>query len=201
VARTGSARLFAALDLPEPARAKLVSWQDQALAGRDDLRAVQPEALHVTLAFLGHRPLEEIDPIAQALATAVTDLPVARLRAKGTEPVPRRRARLFALDLDDEGGRAASIQAAASHALSAGGFFEPERRAFWPHLTVARVRTPQGRSRPVALPPPCDPFDAREVVLYRSHLGGGPARYEALGRWPLGHSRGGVGPRARGQRP
>src|SRR4051794_24249122 len=57
-------RLFVALDLPEPARAALVDWQARALAGRSDLRVVAPDALHVTLAFLGHRPEAEIGPIA-----------------------------------------------------------------------------------------------------------------------------------------
>jgi 2'-5' RNA ligase len=72
-----------------------------------------------------------------------------------------------------------------TRALEAGGFYEPEHRAFWPHVTVARVGRAERAAAPLTLPPPSDPFVADEVVLYRSHLGRGPARYEVLRRWQL----------------
>lgn len=178
-----SARLFVALDLPEEARAALVEWQARALAGRDDLRAVAPDALHVTLAFLGHRPLGEVEAIASALGGAVEGLGAAHLEPVAVLGVPRRRPRLFAVDLADPGGRAGAINAAVSEALSAGGFYETERRRFWPHITVARVGRAERQAAPITVPPPPDEFTAREVVLYRSHLGRGPARYEALARF------------------
>ncbi|MEA2357757.1 MAG: 2,3-cyclic 3-phosphodiesterase [Solirubrobacteraceae bacterium] len=185
MAETGRARLFVALDLPANAREALVEWQRRALAGRDDLRAVAPEALHVTLAFLGSRPVEEVEQIATAVGGAVGGLPAASLAALAARPVPRRRARLFALDLSDGGGRAGAVHAAVSAALGERGFYSPERRAFWPHVTVARVGRAERSVAPLSLPPPGEPFMADEVVLYRSHLGGGPARYEALERWRL----------------
>src|SRR3954453_21027190 len=60
--RPGSprARLFVALDLPTAARLELALLGDQAMDGRDDLRPVPAEALHVTLVFLGYRPEREI---------------------------------------------------------------------------------------------------------------------------------------------
>src|SRR5258705_12582643 len=53
--RPGSprARLFVAMDLPDDARTQLVDWRADAFAGRDDVRLVDPAALHVTLVFLG----------------------------------------------------------------------------------------------------------------------------------------------------
>jgi 2'-5' RNA ligase len=179
------ARLFVALDLPADTRATLVEWQARALRGRDDLRAVAPDALHVTLAFLGHRPVAEIEPITASLERALLNREPARLAAIEARAVPRRRTRLFALDLADPDGRAGAIQAAVSEALVEGGFYEPEKRAFWPHVTVARVRRPDGRAASLTIPPPPDEFTATEVVLYRSHLGRGPARYEALARFTL----------------
>ncbi len=47
------ARLFLALDLSEDARSRLAGWRDVALGSRTDVRPVAPEALHVTLVFLG----------------------------------------------------------------------------------------------------------------------------------------------------
>jgi 2'-5' RNA ligase len=180
------ARLFVALDLPPETRAALVEWQARALRGRDDLRAVAPDALHVTLAFLGHRPVADIEPITATVERAAMHLQPARLRATGARAIPSRRLRLVALDLADTAGSAGTIHAAVSQALVAGDFYEPEKRRFWPHVTVARVRRPERRAvPPLTIPPPPDEFTAREVVLYRSHLGRGPARYEALVRFTL----------------
>jgi RNA 2',3'-cyclic 3'-phosphodiesterase len=179
------ARLFVALDLPEQARAALVEWQKSALVDRGDLRAVASEALHVTLAFLGHRPATEIELVIATVAKAIDGLAPARLTPLAAKPVPRRRPRLFALDLDDDGERAGAVQATTANALAAGGFYTPERRAFWPHVTVARVNRTERRTPPLAAPPPAEPFDADALTLYRSHLGRGPARYERLATWRL----------------
>jgi 2'-5' RNA ligase len=173
------ARLFVALDLPAEARERLAGWRERVVAGRSDLRPVAPESLHVTLAFIGHRPEAELEPIGEAVLGAVAGCPAARLRATRVVELPPRRPRLFALDLDDEGGRAAAVQAAVSEALAAGGFYEPERRPFWPHVTFARVKRGQ-RAGPVEGEPPGDWFRAGEVTLYRSRTGRGGARYEAL---------------------
>jgi 2'-5' RNA ligase len=184
--RPPRARLFVALELPADARSALVSWQARAIADRPDLRAVAPDALHVTLAFLGHRPTGEIEAIAATVRDAVgAAAGPAVLEPTGVRGVPRRRPRLFALDLEDRGGQAGAVHAAVSEALSDGGFYEPERRKFWPHVTVARVGRAERQAAPITIPPPADEFVAAEVVLYRSHLGRGPARYEALARFTL----------------
>jgi 2'-5' RNA ligase len=176
-----------ALELPAPVRTQLDDWRSRAAADRDDLRPVSAESLHVTLAFLGSRPLEELPEIAAAVSGATSGLPGARLRVAGVKPVPPRRPRLFAFDLEDLGGGAGAVQAAVSDALAAGGFYKPERRPFWPHVTFARARGRGGsRVEPIALAPPSDlAFDARQVTLYRSHLSPRGARYEALERVEL----------------
>jgi 2'-5' RNA ligase len=163
----------------------MVDWQGRALADRDDLRAVAPDALHVTLAFIGHRPVEEVEPIATVVEGALHGVQPAHLAPTAIQGVPRRRPRLFALDLADPDERAGTIHAAVSKALSDAGFYEPEKRKFWPHVTVARVRHAGKKTAPVTVPPPPDEFTATEVVLYRSHLGRGPARYEPLARFTL----------------
>jgi 2'-5' RNA ligase len=152
---------------------------------RDDLRLVAATSLHVTLAFLGSRPEAEIEPIAAAVSGAVGGLRAARLEVAGVKPVPPRRPRLFALDLDDVDGGAGAIQAAVSDALEAGGFYTPERRAFWPHVTLARVRRGVPRVEPIELPPPKAVFEARRVTLYRSRLSPRGASYDALERAEL----------------
>ena len=180
--RPGKARLFVALDLPDDAREALVRWRARAL-DHPDLRLVAPEALHVTLVFLGHLDEELIPRIAELIEPPPVEAPV--LRAVGVKPVPPRGPRLFALDLADEGGRCAAIQAAISEALSGQRLYEPEKRAFWPHVTLARVRK-GGRVRGLEVAdPPVDGWTGTAVTLYRSRLSREGARYEPLHRVAL----------------
>jgi 2'-5' RNA ligase len=178
------ARLFLALDLPETARGQIVEWRDALIDGRRDLRPVRPEALHVTLVFLGWQDESAATRIAEAAFGALPAGPPPRLTPGDVRSLPPRNPRLFALDLDDEGGRATALQAAASDALEAGGWYRPEKRPFWPHLTLARVKRGERRvpALPDAPPAPREPFEAPVVTLYRSTLRPQGALYEPLAR-------------------
>ena len=177
-------RLFVALELPARVRSELASWRSAAVGERDDLRLVAPASLHVTLAFLGSCPLSDLPEITSLITHAGT-MSAARLRVTGVEPVPPRRPRLFAFDLLDVDGATIAVQAALSDALASGGFYKPEKRPFWPHVTFARVRRGVKRVEPISSPPPELDFTARHVTLYRSHLSPRGARYEALERVEL----------------
>jgi RNA 2',3'-cyclic 3'-phosphodiesterase len=178
------ARLFLALDLPEPALASLVSWRDTLIAGRQDLRPVRAEALHVTLVFLGWQDEAAAPKIAEAAFSALPGGPPPLLTPAGVRSLPPRNPRLFALELDDDDGRASALQAAAAAALEAGGWYRPEARPFWPHVTLARVK--RGERRVAPLPdqprPPRETFAAPVVTLYRSTLRPQGALYEPLAR-------------------
>jgi RNA 2',3'-cyclic 3'-phosphodiesterase len=178
-------RLFLALDLPESPRSALAAWRDAALGGHDELRPIPEEYLHVTLVFLGWQYERDIDPIAETAFEPLAGLPPASLEARGLVPVPKRGPRLFALDLDDPGEAATAVQAAAAEALARARYYEPEKRPFWPHVTLARVKRGR-RASPVQAPdPPDEPFDASVVTLYRSVLQPQGARYEPLRRHTL----------------
>ncbi len=177
------ARLFVALDIPEGVREALAAWQRRELAALPELRPVAPEALHVTLCFLGWRDLAEagrIGELAVGAAEAVQNLALG-------EPtwLPRRVPRVLAIEVEDAGGRCANLQSAVSDALVAGGFYERETRPFLPHVTVGRVRgrrSPRGvRHRPPGPPPPLA-FEGAAVTLYRSRPAAGGSTYEPLAR-------------------
>lgn len=186
--RPGSprARLFLALDPPAAARNALAAWRDELVAGRDDLRPVAPEALHVTLVFLGYRPEKEIDAIAETAFGALAGLEPAPLSPAGVRPLPPRAPRLFALDLEDPSGTCVAVQDAASRALAAGRHYRPEKRPFWPHMTLARVKRGRRADPLEAAVEPPGPFEAADIVLYRSLLSPQGARYERLARLKLG---------------
>jgi 2'-5' RNA ligase len=93
-------------------------------------------------------------------------------------PVPRR-PRVLAVDLQDPSGGLREVQEVVASAVGEAIGWEPEHRAFRPHVSVARVR--RGGRPPRDLPePPQLEFTVPAVTLYRSELGGGPARYRAL---------------------
>ncbi|MFL5897287.1 MAG: RNA 2',3'-cyclic phosphodiesterase [Solirubrobacterales bacterium] len=184
------ARLFVALDLPDEIREGIVVWGREALAD-PALRPVAPESLHVTLAFLGQRPEEEVESIAAAAEECAVPAPWVELRDAEQRP-PRGRARLFALPAFSPGAEA--LQAGLGQRLVEGGFYEPEKRPFWPHVTVARVRPEaRGSRRPAVVSDPPAKLSAklsearicRRMTLYRSVLQPRGARYVPLAQVEL----------------
>jgi len=180
-----SVRLFLALDLPEDVRAQLVEWQGRVFGGHGrSVRLVRPASLHVTLVFLGHHPPDQVEAIREAAFSRLGGLVAPSLSCAAVKAVPPRRPRLWALDLADPGEHSTAVQEAVAAPLAEGGWYEPEKRPFWPHVTVARVRARERPPRIEAAPPQCA-FVASEVVLYRSRLSRGGADYEPLARLRL----------------
>jgi RNA 2',3'-cyclic 3'-phosphodiesterase len=184
------ARLFVALDLPEGVRNGLEAWGREALAD-PALRPVRAENLHITLAFLGYRPEKEIERVAAAVEASVAPAPPIALLDPVARP-PRGRSRLFALPALSPAAEA--LQAGLQERLVAERLYEPEKRPFWPHLTVARVRPEsRGSRRPMPVsdaPGPLSatlskPFSGVRMTLYRSELQPSGARYIPLAQVEL----------------
>lgn len=184
------ARLFVALDLPDHVRAGIATWGRGALAD-PALRPVKPESLHVTLAFLGYLPEKEIPRLAEIVEASQAAAPAIELG----DPVPRPergRPRLFALPA--ESPDTIAIQAALEEKLVAERLFEPEKRPFWSHVTVARVRHEErGSKRPALVgkrpgPLPKDlsqSFRGVRLTLYRSQIQPQGAHYTPLAQVEL----------------
>jgi RNA 2',3'-cyclic 3'-phosphodiesterase len=184
------ARLFVALDLPDDVRAGLVDWQRTALAD-PALRTVKPESLHITLVFLGYQAEKDVRKIAKTAFDVDAEAPAVELLP---EPlgVPRNRPRLIALDARSE--ETVALQKQVEENLVAEGFYEPEKRPYWPHLTMARVRPEapgsrkpaQIRNQPHPLPEHMFRFfRPTRLVLFKSHLRRTGAEYESLAELEL----------------
>ncbi|MEZ5078337.1 MAG: RNA 2',3'-cyclic phosphodiesterase [Solirubrobacterales bacterium] len=183
-------RLFVALDLPDAVRRGIAAWGREELAD-PALRPVPAESLHITLAFLGHRPEKEVGKIAQAIAESAAPAPLVELLDPVQRP-PRGRGRVFALPASSPG--AELLETELRERLVEGRFYKPEKRPFWPHLTVARGRREgRGPNRPAAVERPPGPLPAslREaflgvrMTLYRSELKPTGARYSPLAQIEL----------------
>jgi RNA 2',3'-cyclic 3'-phosphodiesterase len=184
------ARLFVALDLPQDVRSGLVDWQRTALSD-PALRLVRPEALHITLVFLGYHPEKEAKKIAKKAFAVDAAAPAVELI---TDPVgvPRKRPRLIAVEAQSDD--TVELQRQVEERLVGAGYYEPEKRPFWPHLTVARVKPEAPGSRKPAQirrdPPPLPEhmfrfFRPTRLVLFKSHLRPTGAEYESVAELEL----------------
>jgi 2'-5' RNA ligase len=202
MARGATARLFVAVDPPAEVREELMEWAREAVADRGSWRTRRPrrpqrpprllkaEALHLTLCFLGSRPVGEIPGLVSALETAAEE--AGELSVGAPLWLPPRRPRALAVELHDRTGALGRLQTWLTGALSQASGWEPERRRFRPHITL--VRMGEGLA-PVAAAPgepsllaptPQLRFTPESMVLYRSRPEPGGATYEALASSPLG---------------
>jgi RNA 2',3'-cyclic 3'-phosphodiesterase len=184
-------RLFLAIEVP-------AEWREAARATTDaiaaasgvGLRRVDPAHMHLTLRFLGEVAEERLPLLHGALARRAPPVDFElSLGAAGTFGPPARTSVVW-LGLGGDRQALHALVVRIEAAVNEAGL-APSEEAFTPHLTLARVgraSSPVGRRaiaeavRAVAAPAPLS-FRAHEVVLVRSHLGGGPPRYEVIGRF------------------
>jgi len=152
-------------------------------------RWTRGDGWHVTLKFLGATWPRLMDAVREALAAAAgRHRPFeSRLTEVGVFPSPGR-ARVVWAGLADPDGVFGAIAETLNEVLDE--HFEPEKRAFTPHLTLARLNPPRDirEFAPdlVGTNVASDLFGVERLVLYRSHLSPQGARYEPMEAYPLG---------------
>jgi len=177
-------RLFVALEPPAAVRGALADWARAAVGEDPELRLVERDALHLTLAFLGERPDDDVTLLAPALARALRRAEPPR-DAHVLAPlwlVPRR-PHVLTVSVADPSGRLETMRERVVAACTSSIGWEPERRAFRPHVTVARARrNARVRARELPAMPAAvrAPWETGGVTLLRSDTGGGAAQYEVL---------------------
>ena len=172
-------RLFVALRPPEDVRDLLIDSMEGA-----DLRWQNEDQLHVTLRFVG----EVERPLANDLAAALAGVtfPPFDLAISGVGRFDHgRRGALWAAVSPKAEVKA--LAAKVERACQAAGL-EPERRAYHPHLTLARWSGGKPRidtwlEQHSGLR--SDPWAVREFTLYESHLGQTGAHYEPVATYKL----------------
>ncbi len=176
-------RAFLALDLDAAARQRLIDLMARLRPELPRVRWVQPEGLHLTLRFLGWTQEGAVDRIAETLrpaasACAPADIPLGALGMFPERGSPR--VLWVGLDLPEP---MHELQRACEEAARREGF-EPEDRAFKPHLTLGRWKD---RAQRPALPSVDLGFaQIDSLTLYRSDLGSSGAQYTPLHVFPLG---------------
>lgn len=177
-------RLFIAYQLPRHALESIAAWQAHALIGAADLRVVPRENLHITLAFLGSRSRADVPRIAAILASqaGAALVPTFRLdRYRETSRVGMLELRDDLVAGDDFVFRASVLTGSVMRDLEAANLYRRESRAWRPHVTVARFRSPPGLAPSL---PRLAPFQPIAVALYESVSGPAGSVYHALEEVP-----------------
>ena len=179
-------RLFVGVPLTEEARREIDAHLRTALPDGLPGRAVPVANWHLTLRFLGATRADQLTTVVQHLREA--DLGgTFEVGFGGLGAFSRpRSARVLWVGLTEGVERMKMLARIAEEAARAAGF-EAEEKSFKPHLTLSRIQPPRDVTGALQRVPPLElRMPVREVVVFRSHLGGGPARYEAIERFALG---------------
>jgi RNA 2',3'-cyclic 3'-phosphodiesterase len=189
-------RLFVAIDLDEPIRQKIVRFVEGVSGFAPDVRWMKPEALHLTLKFIGDFPETRLQELKQALSALPSEAFDISFKGNGFFPTAKS-ARVFWVGIDAD-ARLQKLASAIDDATAKLGV-EREARAYTPHLTLSRSgsgRPSRGkenkpnnrfqklRERLEKMPQPeFGTMTAREFFLYQSKLSPKGSEYTKLERF------------------
>ena len=192
----GTSRLFIAVPVADDVRLALGELMEKVAGAPIDERAfgqprwVRVDGLHLTLRFLGATPDPRQQELAAALdasASGVRPFEIS-LAGGGAFPNPSR-PRVLWIGIAEGSAQLSALAGRVSAELQRLGW-PPEDRPFAPHLTLARTDgVPGAEDRARRLMELAQglrlTWRADRLVLYRSILGRGPARYEAVAQAEL----------------
>lgn len=201
-------RLFIAVAPPQAAVDELAAVVRplRRLPDGESLRWTTPETWHLTLVFLGEVAEETLPGLEERLARAAHRHPVLRLRFGGGG---RFGDRVLWTGVQGDTLELRRLAESAQAAARRAGVELDDDRPYRAHLTLARGGTPRGGERHGGerrrgpdlrgLKAALEDFqglewEAADLLLVRSVLGGGPARHTVLRSWPLTRPEDGPGP-------
>ncbi|MGC1687338.1 MAG: RNA 2',3'-cyclic phosphodiesterase [Candidatus Acidiferrales bacterium] len=184
-------RLFVALEIPEEIRRALALFIERLRNVARGSRWVRAEGLHVTLKFIGEMSPEKVPELETALARVGLSPPVdVRLRGGGFFP-NERHPHIFWIGVEASPNLAELAAAIDAQTRKSG--VEAERRAYSPHVTLARFKNEDGLPQlheavRVLEPLEFGEFHASEFHLIRSEPQAGGSRYTRLASFPFAGS-------------
>jgi 2'-5' RNA ligase len=175
-------RLFVGLAIPPDMAARLAMLQ----GGIPGIRWTPPEALHVTLRFIGEQDEGRAADIDAALSRVTASAFALWFEGAGEFGTRRRPSLVWAGVRRDPA--LAALHAKIDRALVGAGL-PPDDRNFHPHVTLGRLRESAnvrvGRWIEQHAPFLAGPLPVEAWHLYVSHRGRDHAVYEAVGSYAL----------------
>ena len=181
-------RVFCAVELPEVVRARLEDHVRRLRKEVPDAAASwsRVENIHVTLKFFGNVEVKRIDKISAAAERVAKEFSTFQIGVGETGVFPRpSRPQVLWIGVSDPSGQLNALQEKFENECAAEGF-EKENRAYRPHLTIARLRKPEG-ARSLAEAHLKMEFETiqvnvEELVVFRSELSPKGSRYTPISR-------------------
>ena len=139
-------RVFIAIELPDNLRARLGEHIDILRSSMPEVRASwsRGDTPHLTLKFLGDIPLTSIEKLSAAASIAASKVQPCEIFVEACGAFPQRgQPKVLWIGIDDPSGKLAELNRALEDECANAGLAR-EPRAFNPHLTIARIRQPQG---------------------------------------------------------
>jgi 2'-5' RNA ligase len=180
-------RLFFAVELPPEVQAELGRLRPKD--GDRDYRWADSAQLHVTLAFLGQQPTEQLPVLEAVGAQAATAsrpgmLKLGQAGSFGSTRAPR----VLWVGLDGEIQKLEALQNTLEGGLREAGF-SLEDRPFRPHVTLARRRESARSGAPAGWPPTHSlgraEFELDHLTLFESRLSPRGPTYVPVFQFPL----------------
>lgn len=136
-------RSFIAIELPAGIKESIAGFQEKLRArNHAPVKWVEVENIHLTLKFLGNVAADSLDEICSALSKVTSTIGSFELQVDKPGVFPGwKRVRVVWLGLTGDLKSLEVLQKGVDSALLPLGF-QPEKRDFTPHLTLARVREP-----------------------------------------------------------
>lgn len=184
-------RVFCAVELSHNLRSQLRNHIECLREAVPEAAAswTRVENIHLTLKFFGNVDVGRISAISDAASRAVKEFSAARIDVGGTGVFPKpSRPQVLWIGVNDPSGELLSLQKQLENECAKKGF-EKEDRAYRPHLTIARLRKPEGARRlaDAHLEMKFEPveIELKELVVFRSELSSNGSRYTAISKHEL----------------
>jgi 2'-5' RNA ligase len=184
-------RVFCAVELPVKVRERIAEAIARLREAAPGVRASweRTEKLHITLKFLGEIKPERVEALSNAAARAARMSHPFMLKVEGAGAFPPRGLpRVLWLGIRDAKGALIRLQKRLEDECAAERFAR-EERPFSPHLTLARIRAPQGARELAGLHQETNfepvEFPVSDLIVLRSDLGPGGSRYTEISRHAL----------------
>lgn len=137
-------RSFVAIHLNDATRAAIGEAQGKLKASGAKVSWTRPDAMHLTLKFLGDIAAEKVSDFGKALDEVVQNTEPFRLDVRGLGALPRlERPRVIYAGVRDEQGVLAPLAGAVDERMADLGIGR-ENRDFKAHITLGRVKSPKG---------------------------------------------------------
>lgn len=184
-------RVFCAVELPEDVRKQLEEHILKLRKAVPDAAASwsRVENIHLTLKFFGNVALDRIPAISAAATQTVAEFSPFPIVIGNTGVFPRpSRAQVLWIGVSDPSRKLSALQERLENKCAAEGFSK-ENRAYKPHLTIARLRKPEG-ARQLAdahlqMNFPTKDIELNELILFRSELSPKGSKYTAISKHPI----------------